>query len=210
IRSPSKRKDTPRAVAVVPKAPRVVAVGASTGGPPAVQRLLEALSGQPVCLLVSQHMPPQFTRAFADRLGRIGHFKVSEARGGDPIRAGHAYIAPGGRHLRLVPGQGGGLLEVAMAVDSDKHVPSVDRLFESVALTLGAGALAVVLTGMGADGARGAQAVRRAGGLVLAESEETAVIFGMPKEAIASGAVDRVLPLHEIGPALIEMLGGKG
>lgn len=208
IRGSAKRRDTPRAVPV-PRTTRVVAVGASTGGPPAVQRLIEALSGQGVCILVSQHMPPQFTRAFADRLDRIGHFHVTEGRQGDPVKPGHAYIAPGGRHLRLVSNGGVLQLEVAMPVDADKHVPSVDLLFQSVAKTLGADGLAVVLTGMGADGAKGALAVRNAGGTVWAESEETAVIFGMPKEAIDAGGVTRVLPLHELGPAIIQALAKK-
>ena len=184
--------------------PFVVAVGSSTGGPPAVQRLLEALSPEPSpCILICQHMPSQFTRAFAERLDRIGPFTVKEACDGDVLTAGHVYIAPGGRHM-LVTSRAGRLeLQTPGPLGQDRYAPSVDRLFSSVAKTLGPKALAVVLTGMGSDGAAGTREVADAGGEVWAESEETAVVFGMPQEAIATGRVKRILPLGEIGPALV-------
>lgn len=186
--------------------PFIVAVGASTGGPPAVQRLLEALAAEPTpCVLVCQHMPAQFTRAFAERLDRIGPFNVSEAQDGDRLIAGHVYIAPGGRHMHLVEEKGRLELRTPETVPKDRYVPSADQLFTSVAKTLGARALAVVLTGMGSDGAQGVRDVHKAGGEVWAESEETAVVFGMPQEAIATGVVKRVLPLGEIGPALVTL-----
>ncbi|MCE9672939.1 chemotaxis-specific protein-glutamate methyltransferase CheB [Myxococcus stipitatus] len=202
---PGQRHAAPgaRALAVAGELPLVVAVGASTGGPPAVQRVLEGLASEPTpCVLVSQHMPAQFTRAFAERLDRIGPFTVTEAAEGDTVQPGHVYIAPGGRHLVVV--ERGTRLELHTPPPTplDKYAPSVDRLFTSVAQVLGTDALAVVLTGMGADGAMGAREVQRAGGEVWAESEETAVVFGMPGEAIATGAVKRVLRLGEIGPAL--------
>ncbi len=196
----------PRAQGSTKRVPPVIAVGASTGGPPAVQRLLESMAGQPVALLVCQHMPPRFTKAFADRLDRIGSFAVNEARDGDLVRPFHAYIAPGGRHLVLSQKNGLLQLKVTAPVSTDKHAPSVDRLFESIAEHLGADALGVVLTGMGSDGAKGAIAIHRAGGEVIAEAEETAVVFGMPKETIASGAARYVLPLHAIGPALVDLI----
>ncbi|XXF80522.1 chemotaxis-specific protein-glutamate methyltransferase CheB [Myxococcaceae bacterium GXIMD 01537] len=184
--------------------PFVVAVGASTGGPPAVQRLLEALAVEPTpCILVCQHMPSQFTRAFAERLDRIGPFTVTEACDGDPLASGHVYIAPGGRNMVLT--ENAGRLEIATpaATGQDKYLPSVDRLLSSVARLLGSRALGVVLTGMGSDGAAGTRDIYDAGGEVWAESEETAVVFGMPQEAIATGRVKRVLPLGEMGPALV-------
>ncbi|QDE69707.1 protein-glutamate methylesterase/protein-glutamine glutaminase [Myxococcus xanthus] len=192
-----------RAMAVAGEPPLVVAVGASTGGPPAVQRVLEGLAVEPTpCVLVCQHMPPQFTRAFADRLDRIGPFTVTEARDGDLVQPGHVYIAPGGRHM-VVAERGSRLeLHTPPPTHVDKYAPSVDRLFASMAQVLGAKALGVVLTGMGADGAEGAREVHRAGGEVWAQSEETSVVFGMPGEAIATGAVKRVIPLGDIGPAL--------
>ncbi|RKH68883.1 protein-glutamate methylesterase/protein-glutamine glutaminase [Corallococcus aberystwythensis] len=183
--------------------PQVIAVGASTGGPPAVQRLLEGLAAEPaVSVLVGQHMPAQFTRAFAERLDRIGPFTVTEACEGDVVTPGHVYIAPGGRHLLLSDRTGRLELRTPSPVPSEKYAPSVDRLFESAAEVLGPRAVAVVLTGMGADGAQGVRAVRREGGETWAESEDTAVVYGMPKEAVATGAVTRVLPLDDIGAEL--------
>ncbi|PTL82387.1 chemotaxis response regulator protein-glutamate methylesterase [Vitiosangium sp. GDMCC 1.1324] len=184
----------------------VVGVGASTGGPPAVQRLLEALSPEPsMSLLVCQHMPKQFTRAFAERLDRLGPFSVREAQEGDLLAPGHVFIAPGGRQLVVYRQNGQYLLGTPPPTMQDKHAPSVDRLFMSLAEVFGSKAIGVVLTGMGSDGALGAKAIQKAGGEVWAESEETAVIYGMPQEAVATGAVTRVLPLGEIGPSLVEM-----
>jgi two-component system chemotaxis response regulator CheB len=199
-------RHTPGARAATAELPFVVAVGASTGGPPAVQRLLEALAVEPTpCILVCQHMPSQFTRAFAERLDRIGPFTVTEACEGDALSSGHVYIAPGGRHMMVV--ERGGRLELHTPgpIGGDRYAPSVDRLFSSVARTLGSRALAVVLTGMGSDGAAGVREVHAAGGEVWAEAEETAVVFGMPQEAIATGGVKRVLALGEMGPALVSV-----
>jgi two-component system chemotaxis response regulator CheB len=184
----------------------VVGIGASTGGPPAVQRLLEALSPEPtMSLLVCQHMPKQFTRAFAERLDRLGPFAVREAQEGDLLAPGHVFIAPGGRQLVVYRQTGQYVLGTPHPTMQDKHAPSVDRLFMSMAEVFGSRSLGVVLTGMGADGALGAKAIQKAGGEVWAESEETAVIYGMPQEAVATGAVSRVLPLGDIGPALVEI-----
>lgn len=187
-----------RPVAVVEPAPVVIAVGASTGGPPAIQKLVEALKDLPVCVLVCQHMPARFTHAFADRLDKMGGLKVSEAKDGDRIRAGHVFIAPGGGHLELHHKAGELIVTTPENTPDDRHAPSVDRLFESVAKTSAAQAFALVLTGMGNDGERGVRAIGKAGGEVWAESEETAAIFGMPSAAIGTGAVSRVLPLFTL------------
>ncbi len=204
---PSESKPARGRSRVMPLEPAfVVAIGASTGGPPAVQRLLEALSPEPsMSLLVCQHMPKQFTRAFAERLDRLGPFAVHEAEEGDILAPGHVYIAPGGRQLVVYRQAGQYVLGTPHPTMQDKHAPSVDRLFMSMAEVFGSKAVGVVLTGMGADGALGAKAIQKAGGEVWAESERTAVIYGMPQEAVATGAVSRVLPLGEIGPALVEM-----
>jgi two-component system chemotaxis response regulator CheB len=184
----------------------VVGVGASTGGPPAVQRLMEALAPEPsLSLLVCQHMPKQFTRAFAERLDRLGPFTVREAQEGDLLMPGHVFIAPGGRQLVVYRQGGQYTLGTPPPTMQDKHAPSVDRLFMSLAEVFGSRAVGVVLTGMGSDGALGAKSIQKAGGEVWAESERTAVIYGMPQEAVATGAVSRVLPLGEIGPALVEL-----
>lgn len=197
-------KPRPKVMALEPSF--VVGIGASTGGPPAVQRLLEALSPEPsMCLLVCQHMPKQFTRAFAERLDRLGPFTVREAQEGDLLAPGHVFIAPGGRQLVVYRQNGQYVLGTPPPTMQDKHAPSVDRLFMSLAEVFGSKTVGVVLTGMGSDGAVGAKSIRKVGGEVWAESEETAVIYGMPQEAVATGAVNRVLPLGEIGPALVEL-----
>jgi two-component system chemotaxis response regulator CheB len=189
--------------------PRVAVVGASTGGPRAVQELLAALPGDlPLGVLVAQHMPEKFTRAFADRLGRGTPFTVAEAEEGDLVAAGRVLVAPGGRHLELRRGSGAGRGLRAAVVPPDvgdgapRYAPSVDRLFTSAALAMPRRLCAVVLTGMGSDGAAGVQAVKAAGGLTIAESADTAVVYGMPYAAQASGAVDEVLGL----PAIAERL----
>jgi two-component system chemotaxis response regulator CheB len=189
-----------------PQPPVVIGVGASTGGPPAVQRVLEALVGLPVCVLVAQHMPARFTEAFAQRLNQVLALRVTEAKSGDPIEAGRVYVAPGGEQLELAHRGGSLHLVVRRALPSDRHAPSVDRLFLSLAHHLGPKARAVVLTGMGDDGAKGVVALGREGAEVWAEAESTAVVFGMPQAAIATGQVKRVLPLDELGPALATAL----
>jgi two-component system chemotaxis response regulator CheB len=180
---------------------RVAVIAASTGGPQAIQRLLEDLPGQlQLGILVAQHMPERFTRAFAERLGRTSRFNAREAEGGEAIAAGSVLVAPGGRNLEVVR-DGGGVLRALVGAPvarpgEPRYAPSADALFTSAARTLGPRVCAVVLTGMGRDGMEGATAVRAAGGLVLAESEESAVVFGMPEAAIAAGVVNEVLPLE--------------
>ncbi|WP_375772634.1 chemotaxis response regulator protein-glutamate methylesterase [Archangium gephyra] len=200
-------KPAARKPKVMPLEPSfVVGIGASTGGPPAVQRLLESLAPEPsMSLLVCQHMPKQFTRAFAERLDKLGPFTVREAQEGDLLAPGHVFIAPGGRQLVVYRQNGQYVLGTPPPTMQDKHAPSVDRLFMSLAEVFGSKTIGVVLTGMGSDGAVGAKVIRKAGGEVWAESEETAVIYGMPQEAVATGAVSRVLPLGEIGPALVDL-----
>jgi two-component system chemotaxis response regulator CheB len=152
-------------------------------------------------------MPETFTRAFADRLGRSSAFTVAEAVEGDLVAAGRVLIAPGGHHLELRRERGSGELRVSLAPPeaggySARYCPSVDRLFTSAALAMPRRLCAVVLTGMGNDGAAGIRAVKAAGGLTLAESELTAVIYGMPRAAVATGMVDVSLPLSEIAGRL--------
>ena len=199
---PALRRGPRAAVEQVPYAPAVV-VGSSTGGPSALMQTLAAYSEPPNCsFLIAQHMPAGFTSGFAHRLDRLTPFFVREASGGEPIIAGSVWVAPGGHHLELESREGRVVTRVVEASPADKYSPSVDRLFESAAKHFGARLLAVILTGMGDDGRRGAQAVKRSGGTVIAESEESAVIFGMPQQAIRSGCVDRVVPLGEIPTAI--------
>jgi two-component system chemotaxis response regulator CheB len=188
---------------------RVVVIGASTGGPQALQELLGALPGDlPLAVLVAQHMPVKFTRAFAERLGRTSAFTVSEAGDGDLVAAGRVLVAPGGHHLELRRERGTGTLRVGLTAPdaggySGHYCPSIDRLFTSAALAMPRRLCGVVLTGMGNDGAAGVQAVKAAGGLTIAESEMTAVIYGMPRAAVATGSVDVSLGLYEIAPRLV-------
>ncbi|MDP1826096.1 MAG: chemotaxis-specific protein-glutamate methyltransferase CheB [Archangium sp.] len=199
---------------VEPEAAKLVLIGASTGGPPAVQKLLESLAGLPVCVVVAQHMPARFTQAFAERLDQSLSFRVSEAKSGDPILPGRVYVAPGGEQLELEARAAGGLaLVVKMSAPTDAHAPSVDRLFSSAAKVVPPGTRAIVLTGMGSDGAKGALALKKAGVEVWAEAESTAIVFGMPEAAIKAGAVAKVLPLDQLGPSLAAALSppkGKG
>jgi two-component system chemotaxis response regulator CheB len=183
--------------------PSLVVLGASTGGPAALVRVLGAFTQAPAsAFCVAQHMPAGFTRGFAERLARVTPLRASEARGGEELAPGTLLVAPGGRHLELESAGGSIRARVVAGGPRDRFVPSVDRLFESAAKQLGPAVLAVVLTGMGDDGRLGARAVREAGGSVVAEDESTAVVFGMPRQAILGGAVDAVLPLHDIANAI--------
>jgi two-component system chemotaxis response regulator CheB len=176
--------------------PRLVAIGASTGGPPAIHNILATLDpALPTGLVITQHMPTRFTRAFAERLDRTTPWTVREAEPGDAVTVGTALVAPG--HGSLIIRREGVQIkcDVLPQQSDDRFVPSVDRMLESASRVMGTEVLAVILTGMGGDGGRGAKAVKAGGGRVVAEAPETAVIFGMPQEAIASGAVDDVVPL---------------
>ncbi len=186
-----------------PAPARLVAIGSSTGGPPALQQLLAQVDpSSGAGFIISQHMPAKFTRAFAERLGRTARVKVREAEEGDHVVAGWALVAPGSGSL-VVYREGPALRVLIEKPDSDyRFCPSVDRMLESAAQAMGADTLGVVLTGMGGDGGRGVRAVKAAGGRVIAEAPETAVIFGMPQEAIATGAVDEILPLGQIPSAI--------
>jgi len=186
------------------RAHNVVAIGASTGGPAALMQLFGAFREAPDCaFIVSQHMPEGFTRGFAERLDRMTHLRAREACAGCVPEPGVVLVAPGGTHLELECVRGQIVTHIAPRAEGDKYAPSVDRMFIAAAKHYGSNLLAVVLTGMGDDGRAGALAVKRGGGNVIAESEETAVIFGMPQQAIRAGAVDAVMPLQEIAPAIL-------
>jgi len=180
---------------------RCVAIGASTGGPPALQQVLAALAADlPAAVVIAQHMPEGFTRMFAERLDRIVPLRVREAEGDEELVPGLVLLAPGGKNLTVQSGlRGRFFARLDAPAPTDRYVPSADKLLTSAAAAYGSQLLSVVLTGMGDDGARGTLAARAAGGLTVAEAEESCVVFGMPREAIRTGAVQRVLPLPEIG-----------
>lgn len=192
---------------------RLVAIGASTGGPPALQSILTKMPrGLPVGIVISQHMPEGFTRLFSERLNRLVGIRVSEARQGDVVEDGRAFIAPGGEHL-VLKRQTGGRVTVSLvkAGEKDRYAPSIDMMMHSAAEVYRDRMIGVIMTGMGDDGVQGMKSVKEAGGLTIAESEQTCIVYGMPREAINSGAVDKVLPLGEIGDAIISRCqGGSG
>jgi two-component system chemotaxis response regulator CheB len=178
---------------------RVVVVGASTGGPTALLELFGQFPPRAAAsIVVAQHMPERFTQTFAERLNRLGALEVAEASEIHRVESGMGFICPGGRCIELLRTAGGLAVRVAAPDERDRYVPSVDRLFESAAEACGERLVAVVLTGMGDDGARGVVAVKRAGGTVLAEAPETAVIYGMPGAAVRTGCVDKSLPLRDL------------
>ncbi|MGC3996192.1 MAG: chemotaxis-specific protein-glutamate methyltransferase CheB [Anaeromyxobacter sp.] len=192
--------------AVRPEQLRVAVLGASTGGPHTLRQLLATLPRDlPLALVVAQHMPERFTATFAERLARTTSFTAKEAESGDLVVPGRVLVAPGGRHLELVRGPDGVRAEVRPADpgrSGSRYAPSVDRLLASAAAALGPRACGVVLTGMGQDGAEGILAVKRAGGLTLAESSASAVVYGMPQSAVATGAVDEELDLAGLAARL--------
>jgi len=186
----------------------VVAIGSSTGGPPALQTIFSAFTDKlPFAMVVAQHMPEGFTKAFADRLNRFSAFEIKEAEDGDLIKPGRILVASGGKNLILQKAEGDVVARLQAPTTKDKYIPSVDVLFESCAKIYGDKLLGVVLTGMGNDGSRGVRAIKAAGGSVLAESRESAVVFGMPREAIATGSVDKILTLDGMAREILIRCG---
>ncbi|MBO9723412.1 MAG: chemotaxis response regulator protein-glutamate methylesterase [Novosphingobium sp.] len=176
----------------------VVCLGASTGGTEALREVLEALPANAPGVVVVQHMPENFTRAFAKRLNSLCEVDVKEAVDGDPVLRGHVLIAPGGKHLMLERQGARYHVSVKDGPLVSRHRPSVDVLFRSAARSAGSNAVGVIMTGMGDDGARGLLEMKQAGARTFAQDEATSIVFGMPREAIARGAADRVIPLGSI------------
>ena len=189
----------------VGQASTVIAVGASTGGTEALRAIIESLPPNAPPMLVVQHMPEGFTAAFAKRLDSTSAVEVKEAESGDAVLPGRVLIAPGSLHMLLRRRTSGHYVQTISGELVSRHRPSVDVLFRSVALAAGANAVGVILTGMGDDGAAGLFEMRHAGAHTIAQDEATSVIFGMPKEAIARGAAQHVLPLSEIPNAILRL-----
>lgn len=184
---------------------RLLAIGASTGGTEAIREVLEQMPADAPATVIVQHIPAAFSGPFAERLDRHSRMTVMEATDQQPLLAGHAYVAPGGRHLRVVRS---GARWICRLGDDDpvrRHRPSVDVLFESVAAHAGRNATAALLTGMGDDGAAGLLSLRRAGARTLAQDEASSVIWGMPGAAVALGAADEVVPLEQVARRLLAM-----
>jgi two-component system chemotaxis response regulator CheB len=183
---------------------RVVAIGSSTGGPNALAEIFRRLPGDfPVPLVLVQHMPPMFTRLLAERLSAEFSIRVQEGGSGSLLQPGSAWIAPGGHHMIVAPDGLRVRTHLHQEPPENSCRPAVDVLFRSVAQTYGSGTLAVILTGMGQDGLRGCEAVREAGGQVLAQDEATSVVWGMPGYVARAGLADRVLPISLIGEEIV-------
>jgi two-component system chemotaxis response regulator CheB len=209
---PTARPRTPR----IPAAPRVepvervdiVAIGTSTGGPTALARILPALpAALPVPILIVQHMPPLFTGFLAERLDRQSGLRVREAANGDPLTPGGVLIAPGDRHMVVARLGAGRQVRTNQGPPENSCRPSVDPLFRSVADTFGPNTLAVVLTGMGRDGLRGAECVREVGGRILAQDEESSVVWGMPGFVARAGIADAIVPIEAMAREIVRRVG---
>jgi two-component system chemotaxis response regulator CheB len=185
---------------------KLVCLGASTGGPPALQQIMAALDpGLPAAAVIVQHMPPRFTQAFAERLDRAGGFEVREARSGDLLRPGLALVAPGAMQTTVLRAPDG-LRAVVEPPGGERFVPSIDLLLVAAAAAFGPDVIAVILTGMAGDGARGARAVADRGGAVIVEAPETALLLGMPEEVLRACADAEVVPLAGIPAAIARRL----
>jgi two-component system chemotaxis response regulator CheB len=192
---------------------KIIFIGASTGGTEATKEVLLGLPPDAPAVMVTQHMPPGFTKSYATRLDSLCRISVSEASDGERVLPGHAYIAPGGLHLSVERSGANYIARVRDGEPVNRHKPSVEVLFLSAARVVGPNALGVMLTGMGADGARAMKILRDAGSWNVVQDEASCVVFGMPKEAIAAGAAHEVLPLTAIAARLLErlhsMVGGS-
>jgi two-component system, chemotaxis family, protein-glutamate methylesterase/glutaminase len=191
-----------------PKGIELVAIGCSTGGPPAIQHLFQALPLLPVPFVVAQHMPPTFTRLFAERVNKLTPYEVREGRDGEIILPGFVYIAPGGMLSEVRRVSEGLQLRVFPAGSKDLYAPSVDRLLRTASEACKERLVAIIMTGMGDDGAEAIREVRERGGRTIAESSQSAIIFGMPAEAIKTGAVEEVLALNGIPEAIRRLCMG--
>jgi len=185
---------------------KLIFIGASTGGTEATKEVLTNLPADSPAVVITQHMPAGFTRSYAARLDGLCRIRVAEARDGERIIPGHAYIAPGGFHLSVERSGANYIARVVAGEPVNRHMPSVEVLFQSAARVVGPNAIGLMLTGMGADGARAMREMRDAGSYNVVQDEASCVVFGMPREAIAAGAAHEVLPLTQIAPHLIERL----
>lgn len=199
----------PQRLAMTRTTNKVVAVGASTGGTQALQKLTQAMPANAPGMLIVQHMPEHFTRSFANRLNQVCAMEVREARDGDTVTPGKALIAPGNYHMLLSRSGANYYVRVKSGPLVSRHRPSVDVMFKSVARYAGANALGVIMTGMGGDGAQGLLEMKDNGAGTIAQDEQSCVVFGMPKEAIELGAADHIVPLEHIAPKLLELAERK-
>jgi two-component system chemotaxis response regulator CheB len=188
---------------------KILVFGASTGGTEALKEVLVHMPPDCPGIVMAQHMPEGFTKSFAARLDSLSSITVKEAEDGDRILPGHAYLAPGHSHLLLERNGGNYVCRLSRAEPVNRHRPSVDVLFRSAAHAAGKNAIGIILTGMGKDGAAGMKEMHDAGAHTFAQGEASCVVFGMPKEAIAQGGVDEVVPLNDMAKRILEYLGSS-
>ena len=189
---------------------KLIVIGASTGGTEAIKDVLVEMPADAPGILVTQHMPEGFTRSFAARLDGLCKVAVKEAEDGERVLPGHAYIAPGHSHLLLRKSGANYVTQLSQAAPVNRHRPSVDVLFHSASECAGKNVIGVILTGMGKDGALGMLELRRAGAYTYAQDKDSCVVYGMPREAVAVGAVEEILPLHAIAGAVLDRLYSAG
>lgn len=189
---------------------KIIAIGASTGGTEAIKDVLMQLPAAVPGIVMTQHMPAGFTRTYAERLNKLTKLHVVEAKGGERILPGHAYLAPGGYHLLVARSGADYVTKLSDAEPMHRHRPAVDAMMASVAAAGGKNVIGVLLTGMGKDGAQGMLDIRNAGGYTLAQDEHSCVVYGMPKEAVHLGAVDKTVELDKMGDAILEKLKSMG
>ncbi|MEM5318348.1 chemotaxis response regulator protein-glutamate methylesterase [Paraburkholderia sp. JHI869] len=189
---------------------KLVIVGASTGGTEAIREVLQPLPPDAPAVLIAQHMPPGFTKSFAQRLNGLCRITVKEAEHGERVLPGHAYIAPGHAHLLLARSGANYIAHLSDDPPVNRHRPSVDVLFRSAALHAGKNAIGVILTGMGRDGAAGLLEMRQAGAYTLAQDEASCIVFGMPREAIAMGGADEIASLADMSRRVMTRLASMG
>jgi len=189
---------------------RIIAVGASTGGTEAIRELLTGLPADSPAVVIAQHIPPAFSAPFARRMDSLCALSVCEPVDGQHIMAGHVYIAPGGRHLLVERDGARYRCRLNDGPPVNRHCPSVDVLFRSVAQQVGPNAVGVILTGMGDDGARGLKEMHATGAPTVAQDEHSSVVWGMPGAAVKMGAIDEVMSLDKIAAAVIRLVGGAG
>jgi two-component system chemotaxis response regulator CheB len=190
---------------------KVIAIGASTGGTEAIRQVLEPLPANSPAILITQHMPAGFTRSFVQRLDSLCAMQVHEAEDGQRVLPGHVYLAPGGvAHMKLARSGANYIVRLDPSEPVNRHRPSVDVLFHSVAQVAGKNAVGAILTGMGKDGAQGLLAMKQAGAATFAQDEASCVVFGMPREALLIGAADEAVPLLSISERLLASLGSYG
>jgi two-component system chemotaxis response regulator CheB len=189
---------------------KIIAIGASTGGTEAIKEVLMQLPSAVPGIVMTQHMPPGFTRTFAERLNKLTRLRVSEAKGGERILPGHAYLAPGGFHLLVTRSGADYVIKLSDADPVHRHRPAVDVMMESVANAGGKNVIGILLTGMGKDGAKGMLDIRNHGGYTFAQDEKSCVVYGMPKEAVNIGGVDDVVELSDMGAAIMTKLKTMG